>query len=163
MVKWIKLTKNQYFGFFALGLVLFTLQELPYIVMPLIPPPASNPLMEMQDKSIPLNIAEKALGISCIVAMLFLVRGDAAWFPLNTRKEKLFFSAAMMAIAGYFAGWALYYNGYQPLPLIIGALVAMPPVYYACIGLWRRNYALAVLGCLFLMAHIANVWVNLAT
>lgn len=55
MVRWFRVSDNQYFGFFMLGLVFFILQELPYIVMPLIPL-ESNPLMEMQDKSAVLNI-----------------------------------------------------------------------------------------------------------
>lgn len=160
MVKWIKLTRNQYLGFFALGLLLFILQELPYIVMPLIPL-SSNPLMEMQDKSAVLNVVEKVLGVSCIITMLFLVRGDAKWFSLHTKKEKAFFSIAMAAIAAYFIGWIFYFNGFQSLPIILCLLVALPPLYYSFIGLWRRNYVLAALGGMFLVAHISNVWNNL--
>ena len=36
MVKWIKLFSNQYLGFWLLGLVLFAIQEIPYMVMPLL-------------------------------------------------------------------------------------------------------------------------------
>ena len=160
MVKWFRITKNQYFGLFALGFALFALQELPYIVMPWIPL-ASNPLMEMQDKSMLLNAIEKVFGVSCILVMLFLVRGDAKWFSLSPGKEKACFCIAALAIAGYFIGWAFYFKGYQSLPLILCLLVAMPPVYYAFIGLWRSNYPLAILGGMFLIAHIANVWNNL--
>jgi hypothetical protein len=160
VVKWLRITQNQYLGFFALGLAFFILQELPYIIMPLISL-AANPLMEMADKSAVLNIAEKALGVSSIIALLFFVRGDAKWFSLSGTKEIVFFCAAMLAIAGYFAGWALYFNGYQGVPLILCTLVALPPVYYAFIGLWRGNYVLAAIGGLFLIAHLANVWNNL--
>lgn len=79
MVRWFRLSDNQYLGFFMLGLVFFILQELPYTIMPFIPL-ESNPLMKMQDESAVLNMIEKLLGISCIVVMLFLVRGDAEWF-----------------------------------------------------------------------------------
>ena len=161
MVKWVRITKNQYLGFFALGLALFLLQELPYIVMPLIAL-STNPLMEMQDKSWVLNAVEKLMGVSCIVTMLFLVREDATWFSLRTSKEKVFFSGAITATAGYFIGWIFYFNGVQSLSLILALLVAMPPLYYAFIGLWRGNYILAVLGGIFLLAHLANVWNNLA-
>ena len=161
MVKWVRLTQTQYLGFFAFGLALFVLQELPYIVMPFISL-AENPLMEMIDKSLVLNAVEKAFGFSCIVAMLFLVREDAAWFSLGTLKEKVFFSAAIAAITGYFIGWIFYFNGVHSLPLILLLLVAMPPIYYAFIGLWRGNYVLTVLGSMFLLAHLANVWNNLA-
>ena len=160
MVKWMRLAKNQYLGFFALGLVLVLLQELPYAVMPFVRLPA-NPLMEMQDKSVLLNAMEKVLGISCIVLMLFLVRGDAAWFSLRAAREKLFLGLAIGALMGYYIGWILYFCGQQGLALILLTLVAMPPLYYALIGLWRKNYPLAVLGGLFLMAHLCNVWNNL--
>ena len=160
MVKWFRLTQNQYFGFFALGLAFFVLQELPYIIMPLIPL-KSNPLMEMQDKTMLLNIIEKVLGVSCIVVMLFLVHGDAKWFSLDTQKEQVFFGVAMIAIIGYFIGWIFYFNGFQSLPLMLCCLVALPPIYYAFIGLWRRNYILTILGVLFLIAHITNVLNNL--
>lgn len=160
MVKWFRLSENQYFGFFALGLIFFVLQELPYIVMPLISL-KSNPLMEMQDKSVVLNTIEKVLGVSCIVIMLFLVRGNAKGFSLSTKKEIVFFSVAMIAIIVYFIGWIFYYNGFQSLPLILCSLVILPPIYYAFIGLWRENYVLAVVSGMFLLAHISNVWNNL--
>ena len=160
MVKWFRITQNQYLGFFALGLVFFVLQELPYIIMPLIPL-QSNPLMDMQDKAAVLNAIEKVLGVSCIIVMLFLVRGDSKWFSLNTSRETVYFAIAMIAIIGYFIGWILYFRGFQGLPLMLSTLVALPPIYYAFIGLWRRNYVLAVLGFIFLLAHISNVWNNL--
>lgn len=160
MVKWFRLTKKQYFGFFALGLGFFVLQELPYIIMPLIPL-ESNPLMEMQDKSMVLNIIEKVFGVSCIIAMLFLVHSDGKWFSLDSQKERFYFGMAMIAIAGYLTGWIFYFNGFQNLALILCLLVALPPIYYMFLGLWRKNYILAVLGGIFLIAHVSNVWNNL--
>ncbi|MDR2670708.1 MAG: hypothetical protein LBC26_03175 [Oscillospiraceae bacterium] len=160
MAKWLKLTQHQYIGFFALGLAFFVLQEMPYIIMPLMPLTA-NPLMEMTDKSTLLNAAEKALGVSCIVALLFLVRDDGKWFSLHGTKEIVFFCVAMLAIIGYFTGWAFYFNGYQSLPLMLCTLVALPPVYYSFLGWWRGNYVLVALGGLFLIAHVSNVWNNL--
>ena len=161
MAKWIRLTRSQYIGFFALGLAFLVLQELPYIIMPLIPL-SSNPLMEMQDQSLLLNVIEKVLGVSCIVTMLFLVRDDAKWFSLGTTQEKRFFCMAILAIAAYYTGWIFYFAGFQSLLLMLCLLVAMPPMYYAFIGLWRENYVLAILGGMFLLAHLANVWNNLA-
>ncbi len=160
MVKWLRLTKNQYFGLFLLGFAFFLLQELPYIVMPLMPL-TTNPLMEMQDKSIVLNALEKLLGISCILVMLFLVREDAKWFSLNDPRQIAFFGVAMAAIVGYFIGWGFYFSGFQSRALILCTLVALPPLYYAFIGLWRKNYVLAVLGGMFMITHISNVWNNM--
>jgi hypothetical protein len=117
--------------------------------------------MAMTDKSAVLNALEKICGVACIVFLFFLVRSDTHWFPLSSAKEIFFFTVAMLAVAGYFAGWAFYWNGHQSLALILGALVALPPVYYAFLGLWRGNTPLAAAGCLFLFAHLGNVWNNL--
>jgi len=160
MVKWIRITPNQYIGFFALGLVFFLLQELPYVIMPLIHM-RSNPLMEMQDKSAVLSVLEKIIMISCVVVLLFLVHGDARWFSLGSTKEIVFFSVAMIALVGYFIGWFFYFGGDQSLPLILITLVALPPIYYAFIGLWRGNTVLACLGGFALIIHTLNVWNNL--
>ena len=46
---------------------------------------------------------------------------------------------------------------------MLRTLAALRPLYYSFIGLWRRNYALAACGGVFLVAHIANVWNNLNT
>ena len=160
MAKWFRITKKQYVGFFALGLAFFALQELPYIIMPLLSI-QPNPLIEMQDRSVFLNAVEKVLGVSCIVFMLFLVRENARWFSLGTKKEKTYFIVAMAAILGYFVGWTLYFNGFQSVPLILCTLVALPPIYYTFIGLWRCNSFLAICGVAFFLAHITNVWNNL--
>ena len=133
---------------------------MPYIVIPLVQV-ETNILMEMQDKSLLLNAIEKILGVSCVILMLFLVRSDSKWFSISTLKEKTFFSMAMMAIITYYVSWILYFNGFQSLPFMLLTLVAMPPIYYALIGLWRKNYVLAIVSGLFLLVHISNVWNNL--
>jgi len=160
LLKWFALTQNQYIGFFGIGLALFVLQQMPYIIMPLLHL-ESNPLMEMQDKSAVLNAIEKILGVSCVILMIFLVRGDVQWFSLNTIQEKIFFGVAMLAIIVYFVGWVFYFRGFHDLTFMLITLVAMPPIYYAFIGLWRGNYVLAVVGGLFLIAHLSNVWNNM--
>ena len=50
MVRWFKLFGDQYLGFWGLGLVLFVLQEVPYIVMPFFPL-ETNPIMQMTETS----------------------------------------------------------------------------------------------------------------
>ena len=160
MVKWLKLTQNQYFGFFALGLLLFALQQSPYIIMHFIQM-ESNILMEMQNKSSFLNVIEKILGVSCVILMLFLVRADVDRRMFKTLQAKIYFGIAMMAIVVYFIGWVFYFRGFNDLLFMLTTLVAMPPIYYAFIGLWRRNYVLTVVSSLFLIAHILNVWNNL--
>ncbi len=71
MVKWVKLFGNQYIGFWFLGLVLFALQEVPYMLMPLFKL-ENNPIMNMRESSAALDACEKILGILCIVIMTSL-------------------------------------------------------------------------------------------
>ncbi len=46
MLKVIHLFKNYYFGISFIGIAAFVIQEIPYIIMPLINP-ASNPIMNI--------------------------------------------------------------------------------------------------------------------
>lgn len=36
MTRWVKIFGNQYLGFWVLGLLLFLIQEIPYMLMPLL-------------------------------------------------------------------------------------------------------------------------------
>ena len=81
-----------------------------------------------------MNFIEKLLSVSCIITMMFLVRGDAKWFSLETAVEKRFFCMTMVAIIAYFTGRIFCFNGYQSLVIIMHLLVAMPPIYYSFIG-----------------------------
>lgn len=55
MAKWIKLFDNQYLGFQILGIVLFAMQEIPYMIMPFLKL-KSNPIMNMTETSVALDI-----------------------------------------------------------------------------------------------------------
>ena len=73
MVRWLKLFGDQYFGFWILGLVLFAIQEIPYMVMPLFHL-ETNPIMNMAESSAALDVCEKILGSLCIALMIFVVQ-----------------------------------------------------------------------------------------
>lgn len=62
-----------------MGIVLFALQEIPYILMPFIHL-KSNPIMDMTETSAVLNICEKVFGSLCIALMVFVVHKDARLF-----------------------------------------------------------------------------------
>ncbi len=160
MVRWFRLFGEQHLGFWALGLVLFALQELPYLLMPLFRP-APNPIMEMTETSATLDVCEKILGSLCIVLMVFLIRGDAPFFALSNGREKLFFALAVIFLLANFTGWGLYFAGCRTLWVMLIFITAMPPLYYAAIGLWRQNTPLAVTGILFLAVHFLHVLGNL--
>ena len=160
MVRWIKLFGNQYLGFWVLGLVLFALQEIPYMLMPLFHL-KTNPIMNMTETSAVLDVCEKILGSLCIALMVFIVHKDATLFSITNAREKLFFTLAMVILLTNFFGWGLYFTGHQSIFVMMLFIVAMPPLYYVAVGLWRQNIPLVVTGAVFLAVHFFHVLGNL--
>ena len=160
MIRWFKVFPHQYLGFWLLGLLLFIIQEIPYMVMPLFRL-ETNPLMTMPESSQMLDRLEKLLGSLCIALMIFLVHENAAFCSAKPGRETFFFWLAAAALLLNFFGWALYLTGHQNLFVIMTFLVAMPPLYYVFVGLWRGNEPLTVCGCVFLAVHFVHVWGNL--
>ena len=160
MVRWVRLFGNQYLGFWVFGLVLFALQEIPYLLMPLFHL-ETNPIMNMTETSAVLDACEKILGSLCIAFMVFIVHRDAKLFSAANGRERLFFTLAVILLLANFAGWALYFTGHQSIFVMMLFIVALPPLYYAAIGLWRRNTPLAAAGLLFFTVHFVHVLGNL--
>ena len=148
MVRWLKIYGNQYLGFWILGLVLFAVQEIPYMLMPLFHL-ESNPIMNMTEKSLALDISEKVLGSLCIFLMTFIVHKDATLFSISDGREKLFFISAAVLILLNFVGWALYFTGHQSVFIMIAFIVSLPPLFYVSVGLWRKNMPLVITGTIF--------------
>ena len=161
MVRWFRLFGNQYLGFWVLGLVLFAVQEIPYMLMPLFRL-KTNPIMNMTESSAALDACEKILGSLCIALMIFVIRKDAAFFSVSNVSEKLFFTLAVVILLANFFGWTLYFTGHQSVFVMMLFIVTMPPLYYAAIGLWRQNTPLAVTGIVFLAVHFFHVLGNLS-
>ena len=160
MFKWVKIFGDQYLGFWVLGLIIFALQEVPYMVMPLVDL-QTNPIMEMRESSVFLDICEKILGSSCIAMMMFIVHNDSKFFSINAGIERLFFCiAAAVLLLNYF-GWFLYFTGHQSVAVMLIFIVALPPLLYLFVGLWRKNIPLAVTACVFLIVHFVHVSGNL--
>ena len=160
MVRWFKLFGNQYVGFWVLGLVLFAIQEIPYMLMPLFRL-ETNPIMNMTETSTALDICEKFLGSLCIALMVFVIHKNAIAFSVSNGREKLFFALTVVILLANFFGWALYFTGHQSTFVMMLFIVAMPPLYYVAIGLWRQNTPLAVTGAVFLTVHFFHVLGNL--
>lgn len=160
MFKWFKVVKNQYFGFWAIGLVLFAVQEIPYMIMPALHL-SKNPIMEMPTNSLFLDVCEKICGVLCVAVMVLIVHKENKFFSVKSRKEIAFFSVAVGVIVLNFIGWILYFCGLQSVAIMIVFLFALPPLYYLFIGLWRKNYFLVAVGGLFFVVHISNAFVNL--
>lgn len=157
MVKWFHLYKDQYFGFWIVGLILFILQEVPYIVMPFITL-NSNPVMSQRETSPGLNILEKILGISCVLIHCFIVSENSEVFSLGIGINKAGFILALVILLANYSGWVMYFRGHQDPWIILVFLVALPPLYYAAIGLWRGNRILTVMGIAFGIIHTIHVY-----
>ncbi len=159
MFKFFKLFGSQYFGFWAFGLLLFAVQEIPYMVMPLFKL-QTNPIMNMTESSQLLEVLEKVFGSLCIAFMLFIVNKNSNVF-LPAGKEKIFFALAVMVLLLNFIGWGIYFGGHQSVFVMMFFIVAMPPLFYFFIGLWRKNILLTVASVPFLIIHFIHVFGNL--
>lgn len=160
MFKWFKIVKNQYFGLWLIGLLLFAIQEIPYMVMPLISL-ETNPIMNMPTNSLFLDICEKIFGVLCIVVMVLIVNKESRLFSLHTKSEITFFAIAAGLILANFIGWILYFCGLQSIAIMMIFIFTLPPLYYLFIGLWRKNYFLVIAAGLFFIVHLSNAFVNL--
>ncbi|MDR2119222.1 MAG: hypothetical protein LBP25_06785 [Tannerellaceae bacterium] len=159
-IKWFGIYRDYCVGIWYPGILFFLIQELPYAVMPFVSMPA-NPLMEMQTYSPLLEIPEKLFGLLTVLLLILLVRDSDSRASRRTWRRSTFFYLSLFFLACYFAGWCFYFCGSQSVALILTCLVAMPPLYYMSLGIWKRNVPLAVNTAFFLLFHIANVWTSL--
>ncbi len=135
MIKFLHLFKNYYLGISFIGLAAFVIQEIPYIVMPLINP-ASNPIMNMPNEIEWIETVQGIFGILSMILLMLIVRDDVKLIPRETAKEKTFLFLMILMILINFIGWTLYYWGYQYGWLIIISQFAVVPLYYLFFGLW---------------------------
>ncbi|MBR4587125.1 MAG: hypothetical protein IKO30_02290 [Lachnospiraceae bacterium] len=161
MIKFLHLFKNYYFGISFIGIAAFVIQEIPYIVMPLIKP-ASNPIMNMQNEIKWIGTVQGIFGVMSMILLMLIVRDDGKLIPIETTKEKTFLFLMILMILINFIGWTLYYMGYQYGWLIIISQFAVIPLCYLFFGLWQRNYLLVGAAVPFFVIHTINGIMNFA-
>ncbi len=161
MLKFVHLFKNYYFGISFIGILAFVVQEIPYIVMPLIKP-ASNPIMNMQNEIKWIDTVQGIFGMLTMILLMLIVRDDVQLIPRETAQEKTFLFLTILMILINFCGWTLYYMGYQYGWLIIISQFAVVPLYYVLFGLWKSNYLLAATVVPFFVIHTINEIMNFA-
>lgn len=159
MLKFVHLFKNYYFGISFIGIVAFVIQEIPYIIMPLIKP-ASNPIMNMQNEIKWIETIQGILGILSMILLMLIVRDDVKLFSITTTKDKIFFALTVFMILINIVGWTFYYRGYQYGWLIVISQFAVVPLYYLFFGLWKSNYLLVGTAALFFVIHTINGFMN---
>ena len=161
MLKFIHLFKHYYLGISFIGIAVFAIQEIPYIIMPLIKP-EPNPIMNMQNKVKWVELVQGLFGVMSMLFLMLIVRDDVRVFSLDTSVEKVFFLLTILMIAINFAGWAFYYSGHQYGWLIIISQFAVVPLYYLFFGLWKSNYLLVGAATAFFLIHTLNGVLNFA-
>ena len=161
MLKFIHLFKNYYFGISFIVIAAFVIQEIPYIIMPLIKP-ASNPIMNMQNGIKWIDTVQGIFGVLSMILLMLIVRDDVKLIPKETTKEKTFLFLAVLMIVINFIGWTLYYMGHQYGWLIIISQFAVVPLYYLFFGLWKSNYLLVGAAVPFFVIHTINGISNFA-
>ena len=161
MLKFIHLFKNFYLGISFVGIVAFVVQEIPYIIMPLIKP-ASNPIMNMTNEIKWIETVQGIFGALSMIFLMVIVRDDVKLIPRETIKDKVFFFVMVLMILINFIGWTLYYMGHQYGWLIVISQFAVVPLYYLFYGLWKSNYLLVGTAIPFFMIHTINGIMNFA-
>jgi len=161
MLKFIHLFKNYYLGISFVGIVAFVVQEIPYIIMPLIKP-ASNPIMNMTNEIKWIETVQGIFGALSMIFLMVIVRDDVKLIPRETIKDKVFFFVMVLMILINFIGWTLYYMGHQYGWLIVISQFAVVPLYYLFYGLWKSNYLLVGTAIPFFMVHTINGIMNFA-
>lgn len=137
------------------------IQEIPYIVMPLIKP-ASNPIMSMTSEIEWIETVQGLFGILSMVVLMLIVRDDIKPIPRETAKDKTFLFLMVMMILINYVGWTLYYMGHQYGWLIMISQFAAVPLYYLFFGLWKSNYLLVGTAVPFFVIHTINGILNFA-
>lgn len=159
MLKFVHLFKNYYLGISIIGVIVFVIQEIPYIIMPLVKP-ESNPIMNMQNEIKWVETVQGIFGMLSMILLMLLVRDDVNLFSIATTREKIFFALTLVMILINFAGWTFYYTGHHYGWLIVISQFAVVPLYYLCFGLWRNNYPLAGTSAIFFIIHTINGCMN---
>ncbi len=160
MAKIVHLYGNYYLGISYIGLTAFVVQELPYMIMPLVKLEA-NPIMNMQAEIKWLETVQSIFGVLSMLLLMLLVRDDVPIFSISGARERLCFSLSLAMIITNFIGWTLYYTGRQYGWLIVASQFAAVPLYYLCIGAWRKNYPLVATSRIFFLIHIIKGYLNL--
>ena len=159
MLKFVHIYKNYFVGLSLIGILAFAIQEIPYIIMPLVKP-ESNPIMNMQNETEWIAIVQSIFGMLSMVLLMLLVRDDIPIFSISTAKERIFFTLTICMILINFIGWAFYYTGHQYGWLIVISQFAVVPLYYLFFGLWKNNYPLVGSATIFFIIHTVNGYMN---
>ena len=79
MLKFVHLFKHYYLGISFIGIAAFAIQEIPYMIMPLVKP-ESNPIMNMQNEIKWIGTVQGIFGVLSMILLMLIVRDDVKIF-----------------------------------------------------------------------------------
>lgn len=103
MIKLFHLFKNYYLGISFVGIIAFAIQEIPYMIMPIIKL-KSNPIMNMQNEIPWIEKTQGILGVLSMILCMLIVNDNDKFFSIVTYKEKGFFAITVLMILINFTG-----------------------------------------------------------
>ena len=148
----MKLLKQYRFGFDFWGLLLFLLVMFPNFIWFAVPAP--NDVLRADSITPVVDVIASICQVLTVVCLCFL---------LNEERDKLRFSplviAAVICIAVYYLGWALYYSGIANSWVIL--LLAIPPcLAFILFAADRKNLPAVLFASVFAVGHLVFGVVN---
>jgi len=150
----MKLIKKYRFGFDFWGLLLFLLVMLPNFIWFAVPAP--NDILRAESVTPIVDVMASICQVLTLACLCFL---------LNEERGKLRFSpliiAAVICVAVYYLGWALYYSGITNSWIIL--LLTIPPcLAFILFAADRKNLPAVFFAVAFAVGHLIFALVNFA-
>jgi hypothetical protein len=148
----MKLLKHYRFGIDLSGLLLFLLVMLPNFIWFAVPAP--NDVLRADSVMPVVDVIASICQILTVACLCFLI---------NEKRGKLRFSplviAAVVCVAAYYLGWALYYSGIANAWVIL--LLTLPPcLSFILFAADRKNLPAVLFASVFAVCHVIFGVVN---
>ena len=150
-----KIADHYKFGFSKYGLIVFLLQELPYLFW-LLFPPHNNPLLNNIPQNAILGSLEKIGGVLSICTLMLIINKS---FSCTKFKGKLFF-LCLSCLGIYYICWICYLFGVTNALMLVLGMTAIVPIYYLFAALWLKNYFAVAASVMFLIGHTGSNIIN---
>ena len=144
--------QNYCFGFDFWGLLLFLLVMLPNFIWFAVPAP--NDVLRAESVTPVVDAIASVCQVLTVACLCFLI---------NEARGKLRFSplviAAVICVAIYYLGWALYYSGIANTWVIL--LLTLPPcLAFILFAIDRKNLPAMLFASVFAVGHLIFALVN---
>ena len=148
----MKLLKHYRFAFDFWGLLLFMLVMLPNFIWFAVPAP--NDVLRTESVTPVVDVIASICQVLTVMCLCFLIseeRGKLRFSPLVI--------AAVVCVAVYYFGWALYYSGIANTWITL--LLTLPPcLAFILFAVDRKNLPAVLFASVFAVCHVIFAIVN---